>query len=321
MFKFRRYVLFKRNKILKKICYPHIAIVVILTAISIFGLIYSFAFNNPIPFFQYLFYVISAYTLTIICFRIPRIIKLIKTFTKKNKLIARYKADFNYRNKVSLYSNTSANILCMLFYLILGIINNSFWFYSLAIYYILLSIIRFFLLKDIHKGYESNLKQQWLRYKFCGIILVIINIAFSIITFFVIHLNQGFSYHYIETIAIALFTFITTTLAIINSIRYRKFKQPIISAINFVSLSSALVSMFSLETAMLIVFGSPSDYLFKRIITTVTGTIFSLIILSIGIFMITKSTQEIKKIKNETASHTFHNSNFFTSNKHNNNTQ
>ena len=101
---------------------------------------------------------------------------------------------------------------------------------------------------------------------------------------------------FIETIAIALFTFINTTIAIINSIRYRKFNQPIISAIKFVGLSSALVSLFSLETAMLTVFGNQTDYLFNKIMTTLTGTIFGLIILTIGIFMIIKSTKEIKNI-------------------------
>ena len=285
----------KRNKFLKIICYPHIAIVVILTTISIFGLIYSFAFNNAIPFLQYLSYITSAYTLTLICIRMPNIVSKIKAFSKNNKLISKYKKDINYRNKISLYTNTSTNILCLLFYLIMGVLNQSLWFYTLAIYYILLSIIRFFLLKDLHKEYIFNKKQQWHRYRFCGIILVIINISLAIITFFVIRYNQGFSYHFIETIAIALFTFINTSLAIINSIRYRNFHQPIISAIKFVSLSSALVSMFSLEIAMLTVFGSPSDFSLRRIMTTLTGSIFGLIILSIGIFMIVKSTMEIKK--------------------------
>ena len=224
----------------------------------------------------------------------PSIVKKIKTFSKNNKLILKFKKDINYRNKISLYTNTSTSIICMLFYIIMGVLNQSLWFYTLAMYYILLLIMRFFLLKDLHKEYISN-KKQWYRYRFCGIVLVIINIAFAIITFFVIRYNQGFLYHFIETIAIALFTFITTTLAIINSIRYRRFHQPIISAIKFVSLSSALVSMFSLEIAMLTVFGSPSDFSLRRIMTTLTGLIFGLIILSIGIFMIVKSTMEIKK--------------------------
>lgn len=295
MFQFRRYVLLKRNKILKIICYPHVAIVVVLTTISILGLIYSFAFNNPIPFLQYTSYIISAYTLTIICFRLPYVIKKIITFSESNKLILRYKTDVEYRNKISLYTSTSTNTLSMLFYLTMGIINHSLWFYTLTIYYVLLSIIRFFLLKDIHSNYESNIKQQWRRYRYCGVVLISINIALAIITFFVIRYNQGFSYHFIETIAIALFTFINTTIAIINSIRYRKFNQPIISAIKFVRLSSAIVSMFSLETAMLTVFGDTNNYLFRRIMITLTGTIFGLIILTIGIFMIIKSSKEIKK--------------------------
>lgn len=287
--------MFKRNKILNKVCYPHIAIVVVLTTIAILGLIYSFAFDNAIPFLQYIFYIISAYALTLICFRIPNIINKLRAFTKSNKLMIKYKTDLNFKNKISLQTSTTANLLFMLFYLIIGIVNKSLWFYSLAVYYMLFSMMRFFLLKDIYKQKILDIKAQWIRYRFCGIVLVITNMSLAIITFFVIRRNHGFSYHFIETIAIALFTFIITTLAIINSFKYKKFHQPIITAIKLVSLSSALVSMFCLETAMITVFGSPSDYYFKKIITTITGALVCFIILVIGIFMITKSTKEIKK--------------------------
>ena len=93
----------KWNKILKTIIYPHIGVVVILTATSIFGLIYSFAFDNVISFFKYLSYVISACTLTIICFRIPRIIKNFKTFKRENKYMKKWFSDVNLRMNVSLY--------------------------------------------------------------------------------------------------------------------------------------------------------------------------------------------------------------------------
>ena len=82
MSKPRRHIVHRWHKVLKELCYPHIIIVVIFTAISIFGLIYSFSFDAAIPFLQYLTYIISAYTLTIICFRIPNIIKTTKIYVK-----------------------------------------------------------------------------------------------------------------------------------------------------------------------------------------------------------------------------------------------
>jgi len=290
--------LFEKNRFLKKVFYPHIAIVVAFTAIAIFGLIYSFSADAAAPFLRYLSYFVSAYSLTLVCLRLPAAIKKVKKFSDNNQLLLRYKSDIKYRNKISLYANTSVSFIFMLFYLIMGVINKSLWFYSLATYYALLSLMRFFLLKDLRKENESDMLRQWNSYRFCGIILLIINIALAVITFFVIRYNQGFSHSFIETIAIALFTFITTTLAIINGIRYRKFNRPIISAVKFVNLAAALVSMFSLETAMLTVFGSQKDYSFKRIMTTLTGTVLGLIILIMAVFMIAKGTGEIKKTKN-----------------------
>ena len=157
--------------------------------------------------------------------------------------------------------------------------------------------MRFLLLKNLSAQAEINLKGQWVRYRFCGIILIITNISFAAISFFVIRHGKGFSYHFIETIAIALFTFVITILAIVNSVRYRRLRQPIIKATKIVSLVSALVSMFSLETAMITVFGSAGDIYFKRIITTITGILVCFTIFVIGIVMIIKSTKEIKTIK------------------------
>lgn len=93
------------------------------------------------------------------------------------------------------------------------------------------------------------------------------------------------------------FTFTITILAIVNSIRYRKYNQPIFSASKFISLASALVSMLSLETAMLNAFGTQNDEGFRRIITAITGSVVCVVILTIGIFMVVYGNKKLKNKK------------------------
>ena len=88
------------------------------------------------------------------------------------------------------------------------------------------------------------------------------------------------------TIAMAAYTFTTFTMAIINMVKYRKYHSPILSAVEEISFASALVSMLSLETAMLAAFGDTTDSEFSRIMTASTGACVCSIILIMAICMI-----------------------------------
>ena len=66
-----------------------------------------------------------------------------------------------------------------------------------------------------------------------------------------------------------------------------------------ISLTAALVSMLSLETAMLTQFGAADDPMFRRIMTASTGVGISIIVLGMAIFMIVKSTKQMKHIEQE----------------------
>lgn len=284
----------KWKAIIKKLLFPPILLIIIFSILSVFALTYSFAYSDALPIIQYLSYGLSAYTLVIVCCRIPNIIKGTKNFINNNPHIVKYKTSLNLRVKISLYINLIINTLFSLFQLLIGIIYNSMWAYSLAIYYILLSIIRFFLLRDTSQNLNESSISQWKKFRLCGILLIIMNIALSVIVFLIVRQNKGFSYHYIYTIGLATFTFTITTLAIINVIRNRKIKLPLVSAIKYISLASSLVSMLSLETAMLNAFGAEQGETFRRIITATTGGVICAIILGLGIYMVAYSCKKIK---------------------------
>ena len=96
----------------------------------------------------------------------------------------------------------------------------------------------------------------------------------------------------------AAYTFTAFTMAIINMVKYRKYHSPILSAVKQISFASALVSMLSLETAMLAAFGDTTDSGFSRIMTASTGACVCSIILIMAICMIAHSTKQIKALSN-----------------------
>ena len=73
------------TKLLKALLFPHIAVMIPLVPISAFLLVYSMVFIGTESIAAYISYVISAYTLTVWCVRIPDIIRFFKDFRIENK--------------------------------------------------------------------------------------------------------------------------------------------------------------------------------------------------------------------------------------------
>ena len=96
---------------------------------------------------------------------------------------------------------------------------------------------------------------------------------------------------------VALYTFYNFIIAIINLIKYRKMDNPIFSAVKMISLSTACMSMFVLQSALISAFGNDMNYAF--LMNSLTGTFVLLIVIGIAIYMITKANKIIKEIKGE----------------------
>ncbi|MBQ9134591.1 MAG: hypothetical protein IJX66_00695 [Lachnospiraceae bacterium] len=286
------------KKILFKLLFPHIAIVIILIPIATALLTYTFAFGSTNELIAYVSYFLSAYALTVVCTRAPKIFRTLRRIKTENKYINLYVTDVHLRVKISLYCSLSINVLYALLQLLSGIHYHSGWFYALSGYYALLILMRFFLLRDTLKSdLGKNRLSEWKRYRFCGFILLVAHSALTVIVAYIVWLNRGFTHNEILTIAMAAYTFFSMTTAIINVIKYRRYESPVMSAAKAISLAAALISMLSLETAMLTAFGEGNDPTFRLIMTGTTGSAVCLLVLTLAIYMIIHATKEIKKVK------------------------
>ena len=156
--------------------------------------------------------------------------------------------------------------------------------------------MRFLLVRYTHRhGFGENLTAEWRRYRLCGVILVIMNLALAGMVILAVDQNEGFKYAGVLIYVMALYTFYIMIMAVVNVVRYRKYHSPVISAARKVSLAAALVSMLSLETAMLSQFDteSTSPY-FRQFMTGSTGAGICTIIVGMGIFMMIHSTRRLR---------------------------
>ena len=287
------------KKLGKALLFPHIAMMILLVPIATVLLVGSMVFigtKSPIAIVSY---VIAAYTLTVWCFKIPYLINFFKAFKDENKYARRWQDDTRLRVNVSLYGSLMWNALYGIFQLWLGFYHHTFWFYSLGAYYICLGVMRFFLVRHTAKYAPGERMQAELKkYRACGIVFLVMNLALALIIFFMVYWNRTFLHHMITAIAMAAYTFTALATAIVNVITYRKYNSPAYSASKAISLAAALVSMLTLESTMLTTFGGETmTAIEQKWMLGVTGAAISILIVAVAIYMIVTGTKKLKALQ------------------------
>ena len=289
------------KKIGKALLFPHIAIMILLVPVATVLLVGSMVFIGTESPIAYISYVLAAYTLTVWCFKIPRIIKYFKSFKDENKYARRWQDDVRLRVNVSLYGSLAWNALYGLFQLWLGFYHHTFWFYSLGAYYICLGVMRFFLARHTTRyAPGERMRDELIKYRACGIVFLPMNLALALIVFFMVYWNRTFEHHMITAIALAAYTFTSMTVAIINFVKYRKYNSPVFSAAKAISLAAALVSMLTLESTMLTTFSDGTmTAVEQKWMLGATGGAISVLIIATAIYMIVVGTKKLKLLESE----------------------
>ena len=130
------------KKVGKNLLYPHPVVIVLLTPISIAFLVFSLIYFDSTNVLAIVSYLLSFYVLLVLCFKIPNIIAFFKKFKNENKYAKKYFTDVRLRMNISLYGSLVWNVAFAIFQLTLGLYHNSFWFYSMSGYYMMLGLIK-----------------------------------------------------------------------------------------------------------------------------------------------------------------------------------
>ena len=233
--------------------------------------------------------------LVLMCLRIPDMIRWVQRFRRENEYYLRYQGDVRLRMNISLYSAVGFNAVYALFQLCLGLWHHSAWFYAMAGYYLLLALMRLTLVRHTrHHAAGEDSRTEWRKYRFCGWLLLVMNLALAVFTLYFVFRIRVFLHHEITTIAMAAYTFTALTLAIVNAVRYRKYGSPAYSAAKTISLAAATVSMLTLENALLTTFGEGESEAFRQIMLGASGAAVILVVQGIALCMIVNATRKLR---------------------------
>ena len=289
------------KKLGKALLFPHIAVMLLLIPVATAFLIYSMAVLGTESAVAYISYVLAAYTLTVWCFKIPTLIRFFKTFKNENKYARKWLDDPRLRVNVSLYGSLAWNALYGILQLWLGFYHHTFWFYSLGAYYVCLAVMRFFLVGHTRKyAPGQRMRAELQKYRACGWVFLVMNLALTLIVFFMVYWNRTFEHHMITAIAMAAYTFTAFAVAIVNVVKYRKYNSPVYSASKAISLAAACVSMLTLTSTMLTTFSDGTmSATARKLMLGGVGFAVSGVVIFMAIHMIAEGTKKMKQFEAE----------------------
>lgn len=286
----------------KKLLFPPAWLMVLLTLLSAVLLTLVFVKGWEQTVVAYFIYVLAFYTLCVVSIFcavvLPKQYRSIQQKIYENPLGNRYLTDRAFRTKVSLYLSLGVSLLYVVTNLLSWYWARSWWFVVLAVYYGIMAVMRFLLVRYVRSNtLGSSILQEWKRARTCAYILLLVNLSLSGAVLMILYQSKGYDYPGMLIYVMAAYTFYATIHAIVDLIKYRKLGSPVMSTAKIVSLSAALVSVLNLETAMFAQFGGEMSLADQQIFIILTGTGVSVTVVTLSVLLIVRATRQLRRQK------------------------
>ena len=282
--------------VLDKLLHPPKWVLLTLPPIVFAALTYVLLKGQKSCTLTYMIYCMSAYCLTIWILSLPRLFRKAKAYTM-HRLTGtvfggKYVGDLAFRGSVSIYQGMMVNFFYVVFRIFVGIRYASVWFITIAIYYLLLGVMRLSLILSYR---NRNVKSELRCYRRTARLLFLLNIPMGGMIVLMVLTDSGYSYPGYVIYLSALYTFYTVILAIVNLVKFRKLGSPILSAAKVLNFVAALMSLLGLQTAMISQFSNEGEN-FRRIMNALTGSGVWIAVILTAVYMLLHS-RKMKEVK------------------------
>ncbi len=193
------------------------------------------------------------------------------------------------------------NVLYTLFCCIVAIELRSSWHGSLAIYYILLTLTRGGMLIQTSRDEERFGDNPYAlhraklgTYFYCGAMILALSMAFFVSVVQVVVSGAGVRAPVWSIYVFATFALCRLVVAIFNFIKSSRADDLAARSAKYINLTTTLVSLLSLQTAVLTLIPSVMD---QALVNAVTGGIVFLLEVSLGVYMIVFAAIKNRKMK------------------------
>ena len=163
------------------------------------------------------------------------------------------------------------------YYIFWGVETQSWWLFTIGIYYAILSVIRFVVLQ--------TKKRHDIASKFTGVMLMVLSLPLVSTVALAAMKDRGTAFHEIVMIAIAVYAFTKMTLATVKLVRSRRNTSEKLITLRNISFADAFVSIFSLQRSMLVSFAGMTEAEI-RIMNIATGSAVCILVFLLGLNLV-----------------------------------
>ncbi|MGM9606294.1 MAG: hypothetical protein ACI3XJ_02185 [Oscillospiraceae bacterium] len=195
-----------------------------------------------------------------------------------------------FRSGVCLHVSLILNFLYGATQFFAGLCFRSVWLGALAVYHILLAALQFMLLSHVNrKGVGQDAAAELRQYRLCGAALLLMTPIFASILILIVHKNICAGYPGFLIYFAAIYAFCKVAAAVSNAVKFRKCGSLVMSAAKVISLIAALISILSLETAVLSRYGSMQDPVFYQGMLGTAGGAVCVFVLGKAVSMVVRT--------------------------------
>ena len=194
----------------------------------------------------------------------------------------RYRQDPDFHLAVSLRTALCIHLLYALYKGTAAILLHSPWLAATACYYLSLSFARFFVLRQA--GRTRSMRRDAVLFLVCGLFLLLATSAIGAVTFYTIRDGQAMVYPWHLIYGAAAYTFYNLTVTLWGLFRPRRATDFLSRAVRYLSLSVSMVSLFSLQAALLAAFGTGGNW--ERTMNILSGCVVFLLVGATALYMV-----------------------------------
>lgn len=174
----------------------------------------------------------------------------------------------------------------------IGVLYRSVWNISICIYYVLLAVVRRIIVRSQRKTADKNQDKEIIKktYAVTHIILILIDAALVVPISLMVIGSRNYTFGMIPAIAMAAYTTYRMTMSIIHYLKSKRNENHFIRVIRTINLQDTLVSVLTLQNALIIANGDDMASMMRLTMWTSTG------IWGVILFFTVKSFMMIRKM-------------------------
>lgn len=289
------------KRFLRWLLFPGAPWVVLLVLLGAGGLVLTFSRGLEDTPFGIGSYVVSAWALTALCAGLVRGVPRLFRKVEARPLAGRLIHDEYFRVRTGLAVTFAVNAAYAIYRVASAVAYSSFWHGALGCYYLLLCGGRLYLARRMSPALPHTPAAELKVLRATGVYLLVLNLSLAAIAWQIV--EEGHTYEYPGHLiyAAAAFCFYSLTMAVVNTVRFRRFDSPLLAAAQSIATATALVSLFSLETAMMSRFGT--DPQFDHEMTFLTGLAVCLLAVVQSVFVFVRAWVKLARLPAAASDH------------------